>query len=151
MRTRATPLLLVLALTLTACGSATAASAPSPDLDQLVDDYYATWTDYESDAFFDLVTDDYEWVWENQVFDARSKMVEIERYEFVNFRVDFTSDRLWTGDGPTYYMSQSHSNYTDTGFPGPDGNTSISVLEIVEHEDRYLVARHSFFAEGGRR
>jgi hypothetical protein len=120
------------------------ASAPSIELDELVDDYFETWTDYDSDAFFDLVTEDYIWEWGDQAWDAEAKMAEVAHYEFVNFRVDFTSERLWSGEEPTYYVAQSHTSYTDTGFPGPDGVDSISVLKIVNQDGDYLIARHVF-------
>lgn len=116
--------------------------APSAELDQLVADYEAAWMDADAAAFEALVTDDYTFESGASSWSVGSMRSGIAVDD--GFRVE-TPSEAWSGDGPRYHVALVETIFSDYGAPGPFGQEGISVLEIVEVDDGYLIARHVWF------
>jgi hypothetical protein len=124
-----------------------ATTAPNAELAQVVADYSEAWETDDSAAFATMVSDDYQFVWNDTSTGAVTMQYNI-RFED-GFRVEPIGRRLWSGDGPEYYVSTAQTIYSDTDYPGPEGVEGMSTVVLVEDGDTYQVVRHVWFGLDG--
>ncbi|MBG7604343.1 MAG: hypothetical protein IZT58_06875, partial [Actinobacteria bacterium] len=97
---------LVLPLTFIGCSDDDSSSTVPDDVKTVLDTYSQAWSDYDSEAFLAVVTDDYRHISENGEFDAAAQAGAIQTSRSFNFTAETQGDQIGTGDGP-YYVAQS--------------------------------------------
>jgi hypothetical protein len=135
---------LVLPLTFIGCSDDDASSTVPSDVETVIDTYSQAWSDYDSEAFLAIVTDDYRHVSENGEFDATEQAAAFQGGRSLNFTAERTGDLIGTGDGP-YYVAQGNL-LKGGGFP-TDGVVGISTFTVVDDGGTLKVSEHVFIGE----
>ena len=111
------------------------------DVKAVLDDYAQAWSDYNSEAFLAVVTDDYQHITEAGEFDATQQAAAVQGGRSINFTVETQGDPIGIGDGP-YYVAQS-GLLKGGGFPD-DGVVGISTFTVVDDGGTLKVSEHVF-------
>jgi hypothetical protein len=132
---------LVLPLTFIGCSDDDSSSTVPDDVKTVLDTYSQAWSDYDSEAFLAVVTDDYRHISENGEFDAAAQAGAIQTSRSFNFTAETQGDQIGNGDGP-YYVAQSDL-LKGGGFPD-DGVVGISTITVVDDDGTLKVSEHVF-------
>jgi len=116
-------------------------TAVTAEIEELLDDYYTAWNDWDGDAYLTLVT-------ENAVHEtslgtstAQSQASFIDGFGAYDWHVERIGEAIMHGDGP-WYVAQANLLTANT-YP-EDGHEGMTVLTIVDDEGTLKVARHVY-------
>jgi hypothetical protein len=135
---------LVLPLAFIGCSDDDSGSAVPDDVETVLDTYSQAWSDYDSEAFLAVVTDDYRHISENGELDAAAQAAAIQTSRSFNFTAEPQGDQIGTGDGP-YYVAQ-RDLLKGGGFPD-DGVVGISTFTVVDDGGTLKVSEHVFVGQ----
>lgn len=107
-------------------------TAASSEINALYDDYVASWEEADTQAFFDLTT-------ENYAFNDSSRTQQSAAIELGGgLSVERIGDLLVMGDGPYYLVAAEQLTYLGRDHVG------VSAYTVIETEDGLKVAEHSW-------
>lgn len=119
--------------------------APTAEIQQLSDDYRASWNEYDGNAFLGYVTDDYGFqVLGDSPTSATAQASFIGMSSGSNWNAAPVGEPIVAGDGPWYVATVDH--LTADGYP-EDGVDGVSVVKIVDEGGTLKVAHHTFIGD----
>lgn len=150
-------ILLVVLTILGACASSETAqnseNAITPEIDQLINDYFVSYNNYDSDALQALITERYELVAVDSSlsgsiikcdsYNAKTMLSDVAGYNKRNeYHFERLGEPIMTGTGP-WLVSQV---IIETNINNPDGFEGISTLTIVEEGGQLKIDSDIFVA-----
>jgi hypothetical protein len=121
-----------------ACSDDEPANAVPDDVGSVVQEYAASWNDYDSEAFLELVTADYVFISEGSETDreAQAGIIGDGALSTIGFFVEDVGDSIAIGDGP-YYVASTQTLDTDGGTV-----EGISTVTVVDDGGELKVSEH---------
>ncbi len=144
-----TTLVMVLAVALIAWGawtvydiSTTSETAVSGDIGQLLDDYIASWNNYDTEAFLGFTTDDFRMTTPDGTYLAGEMATFIAHSRAVNWEIQNPGRPMLVGSGPWTVAIAGKMTADDMA---PEGEPGIAVLRIVDQGGTLKVASHFWY------
>lgn len=124
------------------CSDDDPANSVPDDVEAVVNDYIASWNNYDAEAFAALVTDDYMFI--DDGFGAENtkdqQMSDMPLLDAAGWHADVIGDMIAADDG-TYYVAVTNSLTTTNGGEAEQG---ISVVTVVDEGGVLLVQKHTY-------
>ena len=123
-----------------ACSDDEPANAVPDDVQAVVDEYQASWNDYDSEAFLELVTDDYVFINGNTETEreAQADIIGDGTLSGSGWSAEAIGDPIAAGDGPYQVAMTNHLEWRNS----PDGEDGISTVTVVDDDGELKVSEH---------
>jgi hypothetical protein len=112
----------------------------------LLEDYTATWNDYDGDAFLGYVREtDFVHSSYGGTYNAAQTAILIEGWEVYGFQVEVAGESLYVGDGGINYVVQPVRITSDAN---PDGASGFAITTVTEFGvDGWMVIGHEYVGD----
>jgi hypothetical protein len=115
------------------------ATAASDEINELMADYAAAYSEGDSEAFLAVTTDDYRFKSFGDYFASRTGQAAIIQ---TGVQVDWVGDALAMGEGPRYFVVTTEElTFNDTVYPG------VSAFLVVETDEGLKILEHTHYSD----